>query len=144
MIAGLLHLARDRRGGATIEFGLLAPAFLLMFIGVLQVGLGMHAYNSLRNISSDTAREVSVQYQTNNRLTESQIAQVGAANATTAPYLLQADRVTVNVEQAATQRVPDATELTLRIRYRLPTFLDFAGIEGPELDYSRPIFVSSA
>ena len=144
MIAGLLRLAADRRGGAAVEFGLLAPAFLLMFIGVLQVGVAMHAYNSLRNISADTAREVSVQYQTNNRLTNSQISQVGVATATTAPYLLQTDRLIVNVQAATTQRVPNATELTLRLRYQLPTFLDFAGIEGPELDYSRPIFVSSA
>jgi Flp pilus assembly protein TadG len=143
VISPLRRLATDRRGAATVEFALLAPAFLVMFIGVLQVGVGMHAYNSLRNISSDVARQVSVQYQTNNRLTNSQIAQVGTATASTAPYLLQTDRLTVNVQNAATQRVPNATELTLRIRYRLPTFLEFACIDGPELDYSRPIFVST-
>ena len=144
MIARLLLLARDRRGGAAVEFALLAPAFLLMFIGVLQGGVALHAYNSVRNISSDTARQVSVQYQTDNRLTNSQIAQLGTANATTAPYLLKADRLTVNVDTAATQRVPNARELTLRIRYQIPSFLSFAGIDGPLVDYSRPIFVSLA
>lgn len=144
MTARLHRLVADRRGAAAIEFALLAPAFLLMFIGVLQVGVGMQAYNSLRQVSSQTAREVSVQYQTNNRLTNSQIAQVATANATSAPYILQADRLNVTVQLAPTQRVPNARELTLRFRYQVPTFLDIAGIDGPELDYSRPIFVSSA
>ena len=144
MIASLHCLARDQRGGAAVEFGLLAPTFMVMLIGVFQVGVGMQAYNSLRSASADTAREVSVQYQNDNRLTESQIAQVGEATATTAPYLLSADRLTVNVQLAATQHIPKARELTLRLRYRVPTFLDFIGIEGPELDYSRPIFVTQA
>jgi Flp pilus assembly protein TadG len=123
---------------------LLAPTFILMFIGVIQVGVGMQAYNSLRNVSADTARQVSVQYQTDNRLSNSQIAQVGVANATTAPYMLSPSRLTVTVDDAATQRIPNAKELTLRIRYTVPTFLEFAGIDGPQLDYSRPIFVSLA
>jgi Flp pilus assembly protein TadG len=142
MTSRLLRLAADRRGGAAVEFGLLAPAFILMFMGVLQVGIALHAYNSLRNASSDTARDVSVQYQTNNRLTNSQIAQVGSANASTAPYLLTATRLNVTVVNAATQRVPSTRELTLSIRYQVPWFLDFAGIDGPELAYSRPIFVA--
>lgn len=133
----------DRGGAAAIEFGLLAPAFLLMFIGVLQVGVAMQAHNSLRQVSAQTARDVSVQYQTNNRLTNSQIAQVATANATSAPYLLRSDRLNVTVQLATTQRVPNARELTLRFRYQVPTFLDFAGIDGPELDYTRPIFVES-
>jgi len=136
-------LARDCRGGAAIEFGLLAPAFLVMFLGVLQLGFFMQAYNSLRNASADTARDVSVQYQTDNRLTNAQIAQVGVAKASTAPYLLSSSRLSVSVELATTQRVPAARELTLEFRYQLPTFLGFAGIDGPELTYTRPIFVSS-
>lgn len=143
MTAHLSRLICDRRGGAAIEFALLAPAFLLMFIGVLQVGVGMQAHNSLRQVSSQTAREVSVQYQTANRLNNSQIAQVATANATSAPYILRSDRLTVTVETAGTQRVPSATELTLEFRYQVPTFLDFAGIDGPELTYTRPIFVES-
>ena len=65
-------LLADRSGAAAIEFGLLAPAFILLFLGVLQVGFFMQAYNSLRNASADTARQVSVQYQVENRLTNSQ------------------------------------------------------------------------
>ena len=143
MTEPLSRLIADRRGAAAIEFALLALAFLLMFIGVLQVGLSMQAHNSLRQVSAQTAREVSVQYQTNNRLTNSQIAQVATANATSAPYILQAGRLNVTVQLATTQRVPNARDLTLRFRYRVPTFLDFAGIDGPELDYTRPIFVES-
>jgi Flp pilus assembly protein TadG len=139
----VVRLARDCRGCAAVEFGLLAPAFLVMFLGVLQVGIFMQAYNSLRNASADTARDVSVQYQTDNRLTNAQIAQVGVATATTAPYLLRSNRLAVTVELATTQRVPAARELTLEFRYQLPSFLGFAGIEGPELTYERPIFVST-
>jgi len=139
----LPHLLADRRGAAAIEFGLLAPAFILLFLGVLQVGFFMQAYNSLRNASADTARQVSVQYQVENRLTNSQISQLGVANATTAPYLLNADRLDVTVQTATTQRVPAVTELTLELTYELPTFLGFVGIDGPELNYVRPIFVTT-
>ena len=142
MTVRLLRLVANRRGGAAVEFGLLAPVFILMLMGVLQVGVALQAYNSLRNASGDTAREVSVQYQTDNRLTTSQIAQLGAANATTAPYLLVSERVTVNAALAVTQQIPNATEITLTFRYRVPSFLDFAGIAMPELTYTRPIFVS--
>jgi Flp pilus assembly protein TadG len=141
---GLHRLVADRKGGAAVEFGLLAPAFILMLMGVLQVGVAMQAYNSLRSASSDTAREVSVQYQTDNRLTEPQIAQLGTAKATTAPYLLNSDRLEVTVEMAATQQIPNATELTLNFTYQLPSFLDFAGVSMPEITYTRPIFVSQA
>jgi len=140
----LRQLAADRRGGAAVEFGLLAPAFLVMLLGVLQMGIALHAYNSLRNASADTAREVSVQYQTENRLTNEQIAQLGVAEATTLPYLLNSDRLDVEVELAATQQIPNAQELTLTLRYEVPSFLEFAGVEMPEIEYVRPIFVSQA
>src|SRR5690349_8040961 len=53
----------DQRGGAMVEFALLAPLFLVMFIGVLQAGMALQAYNSVRRVSSETVRDVSVQYQ---------------------------------------------------------------------------------
>jgi Flp pilus assembly protein TadG len=142
--AFLSRIAADRRGGAAIEFALLAPAFLLMFIGVLQAGMAMQAYSSLRQASSDAARTVSVEYQTDNRLTNSQIRQLSASQATTSPYLLDAARLEITVQDATVQQIPNARELTLTYRYRIPSFIEFAGIEMPEISYTRPIFVSLA
>lgn len=139
----LFRLATDRRGAAAVEFALLAPTFLAMFLGVLQFGLGLQAYNALRGASADTARNVTVQYQTDNRLSDSQISQIGMSIATTAPYLLSSDptKLQVNVQTAATQYIPTAKELTLTFTYTVPTLLDFAGLSGPTLTFTRPIFV---
>jgi Flp pilus assembly protein TadG len=144
MRATLSRIAGDRRGGAAIEFGLLAPVFLFIFMGVLQVGMAMQAYSSLRQVSSDAARTVSVQYQTDNRLTNSQIQQLSAAKATSMPYLLVADRLEVTVQDATVQQIPNAKEMTLTFRYQIPSFLDFAGVSMPEITFIRPIFVSLA
>ena len=138
----LRQLSQDQRGGAIVEFGLLAPLFILMFIAVLQTGMALQAYNSVRRVSAETARDVSVQYQTGNRLTTGQIAQLSTSKATGSPYLLRPNSLEITVEDAVTQRIPKAKEMTLEIQYTVPTFLDFAGIEGPQLEYSRPIFVS--
>ena len=39
--AFLNRLRRDEHGAAIVEFALLGPAFLLMLMGVLQVGMAM-------------------------------------------------------------------------------------------------------
>ena len=50
------RLAHDLQGSVAIEFALIGPVFLTMFLGVLQIGIGMQNYNALRGISADVAR----------------------------------------------------------------------------------------
>ena len=142
MRRGLLWLVRDRTGSAAIEFGIIAPAFLMMLLGVFQVGVWMQAYNAMRNAVAATARNVAVEYQTDNKLTDSQIANTGLAVATTNPYMLDPDLIEVDVDAATTQPFPGARELTLTFTYQMPSFLGFAGISGPTVSYSRSMYVS--
>lgn len=136
-------MLRDISGSAAIEFGLLAPVFIAMLVCVLQVGDWMQSYNAMRNSIADTARNVSVEYQTDNRLTDVQIAQYGLATATTAPYLLNTDNVTIDVDQPDVQRIAGARELELTITYEMSSFLEVVGISGPTVSYSRPLFLTN-
>jgi Flp pilus assembly protein TadG len=135
-------LARNRDGAAAIEFGIIAPVFLMLLLGVFQVGVWMQAYNAMRNAVSATARRVAVEYQTDNKLTDSQIANTGLAVATTSPYMLDENLIEVDVDTPASQPFPGARELTLTLTYQMPSFLKFAGISGPSVSYSRSMFVS--
>lgn len=134
-------LRSDRSGSAAIEFGLIAPAFLMMLLGVFQVGVWMQSYNAMRTAVAVTARKVAVEYQTSNKLTDGQIADTGLAVATTSPYLLDSDSLEINVDTPTAQTFPGAREMTLTFTYQMPTFLDFAGIAGPSISYSRSMFV---
>lgn len=135
------HLADDTAGSAAVEFGLIAPAFLMMLLGVFQAGVWLQSYNAMRTSVTQAARSVAVEYQTDNLLTDTQIAATGLAVATTAPYLLDSERLEVTVNNPSDQDFPGARELELVLTYQMPTFLDFAGIEGPEVTYSRTLFV---
>jgi Flp pilus assembly protein TadG len=137
----LTTLARSRDGAAAVEFGLIAPVFLTALLGVFQVGVWMQSYNALRNALAQTARSVAVEYQTANYLTDQQIANTGLAVATTSPYLLNEGSLEVEVQNPASQPFPGARQLTLKYEYQMPSFLDFAGISGPSVSYSRSVFV---
>lgn len=135
------RLRRDDTGAAAIEFALLAPALILMMVGVLQVGMAMQDYTAMRGLSADVARYTMVQYQTGNNISNSQIETWAENHALGAPYLLDQNRVNAVVSTPDDQRVDGATELQLVISYQMDSFLGFAGIEFPFITYTRPIFL---
>lgn len=141
MIAFLKRIGRDEHGAAAIEFALLGPAFLLMLMGVLQVGIAVQNYNALRSLSADVARYAMVQYQTGNELSNSQLETFAENHALGAPYLLDQYRVNAVVTTASNQRVAGATELTITVSYQIDSLLGFAGIEFPFITYTRPVFL---
>jgi len=141
VIRTLRRLVTRTEGAAAVEFGLIAPVFLLLLLGVFQVGSWLQAYNAMRNAVTKTARSVAVEYQTDNKLTNQQIADLGLAIGSTTPYLLKADDLQVEVTVPATQSFTTARELELTMTYQMPSFLDFAGISGPSVTYSRALFV---
>ena len=136
-----LRLKRDESGAVIVEFALLAPIFLLLLVGVLQVGMAMQNYNALRGVSADVARYAMVQYQTGNELSNSQLETWAENQALGAPYLLDQNRINATITTAASQRVTGATELQVIMSYQLDSFLGFAGIEFPFVTYTRPIFL---
>lgn len=137
-------LLRDETGSAVIEFGLIAPAFLMMLLGVFQVGLWMQSYNAMRNSMTETGRNVSVEFQTDNRLTNSQIQDFGLGIASTTPYMLDLEdtKVFVDKDGPPAQTIPGTRKMVLTMTHQLPSFLSFAGIDGPELTYTRAVFVA--
>lgn len=137
----LHHLARDCRGATVLEFAFLAPVLFAMMFGVLQIGLGMQAYNSLRAIAGDTARSAVTAYQINTNPDAATIENNGRAIATTPPYGLTSDDLTLHVEEATVQRVAGAKEFTISMRYYVPSLLTVIGIDDIPISYSRPIFV---
>lgn len=140
----LKSLGRDTAGATAIEFALLGPILILAMLGVYQVGVGMQAYNSVRNLTSEVGRIAAVNYQKSNELNESQLENFGKAMAAAAPYNLNPDRVTSVVTLAATQRVTGAQEFTLTMSYDVPTMLSIMGMDDITLSHTRPIFVSEA
>ena len=137
------QLLRNTSGSAAVEFALIGPAFLAMFMGVLQLGIGMQNYNALRSISADVARYAVVNYQTSNRLNIAQLQTYTYGIASAPPYGLTRTSLDASVTVAGTQRVTGANEYSIVLTYQVPTFLSIIGIDDIPLTYSRPIFVIS-
>jgi len=131
----------DESGAIAIEFGLLGPLLIAMLLGVLQVGIAMQSYNAIRNVSADVARYAAVQYQTDNLLTNNQIRQYTISTAINSPYLLQRSGLWIQVDDATSQRVTGAREITLSIDYQVPSILTLLGFDSPSISFDRPIFV---
>ncbi|MGN6496295.1 MAG: TadE/TadG family type IV pilus assembly protein [Tsuneonella sp.] len=135
-------LAADPRGSVVVEFALLAPVFLLLLFGVLQVGVGLQNYNALRNASADVARYAMVQYATGNKLSDSQLESYSVALGRSSPYLLNNSSFTAEISTPAVQRVAGASEKTLLVTYQVDSLAPGLGLNGPYVRYSRPIFVT--
>ena len=140
----LTRLKDDRGGSAIIEFAILAPMIFAMLFGVIQVGLQMWSYNSLRSIVADTARYTMVEYQKSNQLTTDQIESKATAIAVNSPYDFNIDDIgTLEVTNPASD-IAGMTEFQLTMSYTPPTVLDFTGIRAPTLTITRPIYVTSS
>ncbi len=137
---GARHLAWDERGTAVIEFGLLLPVIFGTFLGVLQIGISMFAYNSLRNVTAEASRYALVEYQNNRQMAdwsvlENRIVAIAPGSG------LSPQRLTVDVEKAAIQRVSGAIELKISVTYRVQSVLPFLGIDEIATNYTRPVFL---
>lgn len=143
----LRDLCRNQRGGAAVEFALVAPVFIAMLLGILQIAVGMQSYNALRNIASDAARHALVESQvttpTDIDTFRADLDTWATTRATSSPYLLRSDLIDVTVTEPTTQRVADATELSIALSYEVPTFLTFMGWTSPTITFTRPVFISS-
>lgn len=135
---------RSQSGAAIVEFALLAPVFLIMFMGVLQVGIYLQNYNAVQSLASDAARFVMIENQKNNNLTNEQVRSILLGLSTNSPYLLDTDRLVITVDRSGVSRVTGATEIDIEMRYTLSNFLP--GLELPlsVISYSRSVWVVNA
>jgi hypothetical protein len=113
-----------------------------MLFGVLQAGIQMWCYNSLRSIAADTARYTMVEYQKQNQVTIDQIASKAVAIGVNSPYDFNIDAFFPVVDNPASD-IAGMTKFTLTMTYTPPSVLDFTGIRAPTLSISRPIYVST-
>ncbi|HYJ31577.1 MAG TPA: TadE/TadG family type IV pilus assembly protein [Allosphingosinicella sp.] len=54
------RLRSDRRGVGAVEFALIAPIFIMMIVGVAQMGILYYAHSALRNAVSEGARYATI------------------------------------------------------------------------------------
>ena len=140
----LARLRDDSRGASIIEFALLAPFFLSLMIGVVEVGLYMQNYSAVRSLAGDAARFAAVEYQKNNTVSESSLEANVMAMGVTVPYNLAANRLTVEIEEVTPARVNGAREFDMDISYALPDLIGGTTIDNFTIEYSRPLFVLDA
>lgn len=137
------HLGRDQRGGVLVEFALLAPVFLTLLVGVVQVGIHVQNTNAVRNLAADGARMAVVQYQRGNELSTEQIAGAIEAAGVGPKYNLNVDRLDVVVTEPAS-RIAGVREMNISITYNAPNFLAFVDDAALDLAYERPVFLLPA
>ena len=138
--ASVRDIRSDTKGGAAVEFALLAPMFFLMLFGVLQVGIYLQNYNAVQSLASDGARYVMVEYQKDNELTDEQIRTVLLGEAVNTPYMLDSDRLRITVDRSGTSRVSGAVEIDITLQYVTSDFLPIQ-MPGGTITYSRPVWV---
>jgi len=137
-----LHgIARDRTGGALVEFALLAPVFIGMVIGVLQIGTYMQNYTAVRSLASDAARFTAVEFQKSNALTTSELQADIVAMGATSPYNLDGNRLNVHIDEITPSDVNGSRKFDMDITYQVPSFMSGVGFSDIALDYSRPLYV---
>ena len=137
----LRRLAASTRGASAVEFALLAPVFIALMIGVVEVGIYMQNYNAVRSLAGDAARFAAVEYQKNNLATESTLEVNIQAMGVASPYNLNNDLLVVDVNEVIPSRVNGAREFDLDITYSLPDIIGGTSIDNITLNYSRPLFV---
>ena len=144
MIAGILpfrRLRRDSAGSSAVEFALLAPVFFGLMFGVVEVGVYMQNYNAVRTLGGDAARFATVQYQRNNKISETTLEDNIAVMAIASPYNLDANRLTVDVNEVTPSPVDGARQFDLDLSYALPDIVQGTSIDNITITYSRQMFV---
>lgn len=136
------RFARERNAAAAVEFAFAAPLVLMAIVFVFQVGILMRAYSGLRSLSSDMSRHASVQYLTNNKLTDLQLQDYAFSTGTSDLYHLDVDQLDVTVTSAATSGINDVKKIKVDFAYSVPIVVPFF-TQTFDLTYSRDLYVTS-
>lgn len=84
MMRRCLPLLRDKRGMSVVEFGLIAPVFLILLLGTLDLGHTLYMQSVLQGVMQKVARDATLENQSTTAL-ETQVrtkVQTLATNAT--------------------------------------------------------------
>lgn len=55
-ISKLIRFIRDRRGTTALEFAVIAPTFVMLTFGVMEIGRGLQTYNEMASVASAVSR----------------------------------------------------------------------------------------
>jgi len=140
--AFIKKLLLDCRASTLVEFAMLAPVFILLLIGMLQIGIQIQNYNAVRNLASDGARYAVVQYQKGIKNSTSSIETWIRARAISGQYSLNTDRLGVAVSQPLTgSQIAGTTEMDINVTYAAPNFVPQIAASALNLSYTRPVFL---
>ncbi len=106
------HNTRRRRGQALVEFALIIPLFLLLLVGIFDLGRAVFAYNTLTNAAREGARIAIVnQYEP---------SIIKKAKDQTAIVELNDPSVAIDFYQVKSDGTPDTSKPVRPRRRRLP------------------------
>lgn len=143
-VSFLRALSSDRSGSPAVEFGLLAPLFAILAVGVFQGGFYVQKYNALRNLSGDVARYAMIEYQKGNDPTATTIQNHVQTLANNGGFELEAARLTPSVSEVTNtslKQISHAREMTITLTYTPPDLLTWVDGTGLTLSYTRPVFL---
>jgi Flp pilus assembly protein TadG len=135
MLRRLGLLGRDKKGVSAVEFALIAPVFILLIVGIAQMGRLFYAHAGLRNAVAEGARFATI----DPRPTAAQIiAQINANKATLDPTKFTTPTVTFTQDATSLDWFAD-----IGMSYQIT--LDFIFYQyGPvTLSYSRRTWVQA-
>jgi len=94
------HAGRSRRGQSLVEFALIIPIFILVVMGIFDLGRGVYAFNTANNAAREAARLAIV---------DQTLTHIQTAGVDHAPALgLTANDVTVDFRSQSTPSTPNS------------------------------------
>jgi hypothetical protein len=97
---------------------------------VVAVGIYFQNYNAIRSLASDASRFTTVEYEKNNKISATTIEDNVESMGISSPYFLNANNLSVSVEQVNPSRVSGASEFNMNITYQLPAIVGGIAIDN--------------
>ena len=134
----LARLRRSERGAAAIEFVLVAPALVLMIVGIAQLGILFMANAGLRNAVAEGARYATIYVPETGRPTDAQIS----ARIASAEFGLEAE----NLDDPVIVHGVDAGAnfVDISVSYDVPLDFIFFAMDPVTLTETRRAYINPA
>ncbi|MEI5677645.1 pilus assembly protein [Mesorhizobium sp. CGMCC 1.15528] len=126
-------LLRDRKGTSAVEFALLAPVFIMLFLGMAAYAIYFGASHSVQQLAADAARTAIAGLSATERSTLA--TNFIRLNAAGYPFV-DPKKVTVNTRDSAA----DGSQFIVAVQYdasTLPIWKLFKGLPLPGMTISR-------
>jgi Flp pilus assembly protein TadG len=128
-----LSLSRDQKGTSAVEFALLAPIFIMLFLGMAAYGIYFGASHSVQQLAADAARTAVAGLNATERSTLA--TNFISRNASGYPFV-DPKKVTVEARDSAA----DGSQFVVAVKYdasTLPIWKLFKGLPMPGMTISR-------